>query len=86
MTNVTLAHTDAITTINTVVKLCKEKSEVILQEQGIMIKRWSAQTFNGDRTFNVEGTWETNAGLYVAECELPYGASEAVITVILSKI
>lgn len=74
-----------ITKISIVEQLCKEKSEDILTEQGIDVVHWQAQHFNGDRTFNIEGLWQTNAGDYIAECELPFGSTKALLTLILSK-
>jgi len=75
----------SITKISIVEQLCKEKSEEIITEQGIDVISWQAQTFNGDRTFNIEGLWKTNAGSYIAECELPFGSSKTSLSLILTK-
>lgn len=74
-----------ITRSSEVEKLCKTKSEELLLEQGITLNRWSAQHFNGERTFNIDGVWNTNAGRYLVECELPYGSDESVLTIELTK-
>ena len=74
-----------ITKINIVEQLCKETSAEIITEQGIDVIHWQAQHFNGDRTFNIEGVWKTNAGDYIAECELPYGSKADLLALILTK-
>ena len=47
--------------------------------------KWSSESFNGNKTFNVEGQWLTNVGHYIVECELPFGSNEASLTLILTK-
>jgi len=74
-----------ITKIKVVEKLCRDQSSEFLEEQGIKLTRWQAQTFNGDRTFNIEGRWITSSGLYLVECELPFGSDKSVLTLEITK-
>ena len=83
--NIAWTNENKIIKISIVEQLCKEKSEEIITEQGIDVIHWQAQHFNGDRTFNIEGIWQTNAGNYIAECELPYGSTKSLLALILSK-
>jgi len=74
-----------ITKLKDVEKLCYQASRDILEEQGIKVNKWQPQSFNGDRTFNVEGKLFTNGGLFLVECELPFGSNKSVLAVQLYK-
>ena len=80
-----VANENNITKIWTVENLCKINSYDILEEQGINLIKWSSESFNGNKTFNIEGQWLTNVGHYIVECELPFGSNEASLTLILTK-
>lgn len=79
------ANINGIIKISIVEKLCKIRSLDALEEQGINLVKWSSETFNGDRTFNIEGKWVTNVGNYTVECELPYKSKESSLIMILTK-
>jgi len=79
------AENRPITKLKDVEKLCYVASREILEEQGIKVSKWQPLSFNGDRTFNIEGKLFTNGGLFIVECELPFGSNKSVLTVQLYK-
>jgi len=85
ISNNCLANINSITKISAVEKLCKIKSLEALEEQGIISSHWLSQAFNGDKTFNIDAQWSTNVGVYIIECELPYGSSESALSMTLIK-
>lgn len=76
---------EALLRIQQVEVHCRSQSKNILEEQGLRFNRWKAQHFNGDRTFNVEGRWYTNGGVYFVECEAPFGGALKTMTLIVTK-
>jgi len=57
-----------------VAQLCKEQSEEILEELGVEPHGWRSERSNSDTKINIEGQWSSRNGIYIVECELPFGA------------
>jgi|GEM_PF-6182381 len=57
-----------------VAQLCKEQSEEILEELGVEPHGWRSERSNSDTKINIEGQWNSRSGIYIVECELPFGA------------
>lgn len=81
-----LFASNGITRSSEVEKLCKKKSEQLLIEQDITVQKWTAQHFNGERTFNIDGVWITNAGDYLVECELPFASDRSALMMEITKV
>ncbi|MGB1296732.1 MAG: hypothetical protein ACPG8A_00590 [Psychrobium sp.] len=71
--------------IKAVERLCRLQSEEILIEQGLVVDKWTSEFFNGERTFNVDGRWKTNGGVFLVECEVPFGGAPETMTLEITK-
>jgi len=76
---------EVFTSIKAVDKYCQEQSADLLEEQGLRLITWQSEFFNGERTFNIDGRWDTNAGVYLVECEAPYGGNKRTMTLEMTK-
>lgn len=76
---------EVFTSIKTVEKYCKAQSADMLDEQGMRLIKWSSEFFNGERTFNIDGRWDTNGGVFIVECEAPFGGNKSTMTLEVSK-
>jgi len=67
-------HAGTVVNIIDVETTCKDQSEEMLGELGVAPEGWRAEHSNSDGKFNIEGRWQSRNGVYIVECELPYGA------------
>ena len=74
-----------ITRADVVEQLCRDNSEETLDELGITAERWQAEKLNDQGQFFIEGLWVTNAGHYLVECQLRFGAREEQMSMQLHK-
>lgn len=71
--------------IKAVERMCRLQSEELLIEQGLIVDKWTSEFFNGERTFNVDGRWKTNGGVFLVECEAPFGGAAETMTLEITK-